>query len=137
MVKLVLDCGHSCVGILSVEDGGFRVFGLGQEMAEAVKQIQAADEIITYNGKNFDLPLLAKFMNLSGTLPINGVHSDMRTIRWSDEIWGSNLISTYREYFPSLPTVPDTYEGSIEQDCLMALGLWKLWKAGQLRGAAS
>lgn len=105
-------------------------------MDEALSRIVRADEIVTYNGKVYDIPLLAEFANLAGPLPIRGIHFDMRTIRWSDEIWGSKLQSTYDEYFSEWPEVPDTYEGSIELDVRMTLALWRLWKAGGMMNAA-
>ncbi len=66
-------------------------------------------------------------MGIAGNLPINGIHTDMRSICWSDRIWGSNLQGT-------IPPFPDTYEGSAERDCYMTFKLWELWKQNKLKG---
>jgi len=107
-------------------------------MPKALARIQLADEVITYNGKIYDLPLLAQFAGLPRhlSLPLRGTHSDMRSIRWSDEIWGSSLRSTYSEFFSEWPDVEDTYEGDIHADVLMTFELWKLWRTGRLKDAS-
>lgn len=135
MSTLVLDCGEHCVGILHVEGGQFRLYNWGPELAEEITLIQAAEEIITYNGKNYDLGKLAEFAKLDRSLPLRGRHIDMRSIRWSDEIWGSSLGRTYREYFSDWPQVDDTYEGSVKADVLMTFKLWELWRAGGMTNA--
>lgn len=128
MKTVVIDCGEHCVGVLSVEDQQFRVFRAGPEMDEALALIQSADEVVTYNGKRYDLRKLAEIARLEGPMQLRGMHTDMRSVIWSDEILGSGLISTYQTYFASWPDVPDTYEGrNIQSDVLMTLALWKRW----------
>ncbi len=132
MATLVVDTGQDIVGIFSVQSRCF-AFYRGQSIARAIRRLQSAHEVITYNGKNYDLEELAKFAGLSGDLPLNGVHSDMRSICWSDRIWGRDLVSTYKMHLGDCPTFPDTHEGSVERDCYMTFKLWQLWKRDQLK----
>ena len=134
MSIIVLDCGQRCVGILNVKDMTFRIYTLGIDMAAAISIIQAAEEVVTYNGEIYDLKKLGEFNGLAEPLPLSGRHSDMRSIRW-DPILGSSLSGTYGEFFRYPPKVnPDAspYDWNIESDVMMTFELWKLWKAGQL-----
>lgn len=131
---LVIDTGEDIVGIYSVAEQQYTPYR-GNRIAEALERIQRAAVVVTYNGKHADLIHLGRFAGLKNDahFPINGKHVDMRTVCWSDEIWGSNLRSTYLKNFPSLPDVEDTYEGSNQLDTLMTLSLYQLWNWGQLR----
>ena len=134
MSTVVLDCGTHCVGILSVDEGVFKVYYVGPEMDKAIRLIQAADEVVTYNGDRYDLKKLGEFAGLEGQLPLQGRHSDMQRICW-DPILGSSLINTYHQLFAARPKVDSEageYEQDNESDVRMTFELWKLWKAGRL-----
>jgi hypothetical protein len=132
MITLVIDTGQDIVGIFCVEDGTYLPYR-GPEIASAIRRIEVADEVVTYNGKFRDLKDLGAFAGIHGELPLKGVHTDMRSICWSDEIWGSSLHSTYSQHFSDCPRFPDTYEGSNEADVYKTFKLWELWKQGKLR----
>jgi hypothetical protein len=105
----------------------------GGAISAAIRRIEIAEEVVTYNGKNRDLADLGKFAGMPGDLPLNGVHTDMRSICWSDRIWGSGLRDTYLKHFMELPSYPDTYEGDNERDVYMTFKLWELWKDNRLK----
>lgn len=132
METLVVDTGMDIVGIFSVDERIFIAYR-GDAIRGAIQRIQDADEIVTYNGNNYDLEDLGKFAGIEGDLALNGIHSDMRSICWSDRIRGSNLPTTYEMCLGKPPAFPDTYEGDNERDCYMTFKLWELWKAGTLR----
>jgi hypothetical protein len=134
---IVVDTG-TCpiVGILSVSNGAFIAYQ-GERIPDAIQRIMRAKEVIVYggemrDGKDYDRVQLAKFVGLSGELPISGTYRDMRLICWPWALWGSYLIRTYHRLFPTWPEFPDTYEGSVQRDCYMAWKLWERWKAGTL-----
>jgi hypothetical protein len=129
---LVVDTGQNLVGVFFVEENRYVPYR-GNAITEAVKLIQAADEIVTYNGKDYDLEKLGEFVGIVGDLPLGGVHSDMRSICWSDRIRGSNPQGTYDRHFAQIPVFPDTHQGSAERDCYMTFKLWELWKQGKLK----
>ena len=67
-----------------------------------------------------------------GELSLKGVHSDIRSIIWSDEICGSSLRNTYETYFSDRPNFQspqqdDPYVGWNEEDCYWTYKLWELW----------
>jgi hypothetical protein len=132
MAILVIDTGENIVGVFFVEANNFIAY-LGNDILSAIRLIETADEVVTYNGKHYDLNNLGKFAGLSGNLPLNGVHTDIRSICWSDRIWGSNLGFTYGKHFDDCPSFPNTYEGSVECDVYMTFKLWELWKQGKLK----
>jgi hypothetical protein len=129
---LVIDTGQDIVGIFSVEENSYTPYR-GDDITTAIQRIQAADQIITYNGKLHDLWELGKFSGTSGQLLLSRIHVDMRSVCWSDDIFGSNLCSTYSMHFPECPDFPDTYEGSNERDCYLTFKLWQAWKSGELK----
>ena len=129
---LVIDTGQDVVGIYSVEECSFVVYR-GNEIPIAIQRIQTADEIVTFNGKCRDLRDLGRFAGIDADLPINGKHTDMRSICWSDRIWGGDLFSTYMSHFWDRPAFPNTYEGSCHCDVYMTHKLWELLKQGKLR----
>ena len=131
MTTLVVDTGQNLVGIFSVEEQSYRPYR-GAEITAAVLRIAQADEVVTYNGKNHDLRKLGGFAGLDTDLPLRGVHSDMRSVCWSDRIWGSGLRSTYVMHFGEPPAFSDTHEGSNELDTYMTFRLWQTWKVGDL-----
>jgi hypothetical protein len=131
MTTLVVDTGQNLVGVFSVEEQIYVPYR-GAEILIALQRIAEADEVVTYNGKNYDLKELGRFAGLDGDLPLRGIHSDMRSICWSDRIWGSSLGSTFAMQFESHPDFPDTHEGSNELDTYMTFQLWQGWKAGKL-----
>ncbi len=130
MATLVMDTGQDLVGIYSVEENAY-VSYRGPKIALALKRIAEADEVVTYNGKDYDLERLAEFAGAKD-FRLQGVHSDMRSICWSDRIRGSDLDSTFAMHFESRPEFPKTHEGSNELDTYMTFKLWQAWKAGNL-----
>lgn len=48
-----------------------------KEVKSFINHIKKADEVISYNGNNFDIPLLRKHYGLRGNVPIKGKHIDM------------------------------------------------------------
>jgi len=129
---LVIDTGDDIVGIFSVE-GNQYVSYRGNAIASAIRRIEIADEVVTYNGEYRDLLDLGRFAGRTDKLPLNGLHTDMRIKCWSDRIWGSSLSKTYYEHFADCPIFPKTYEGSNECDVYMTFKLWELWKQKKLR----
>jgi hypothetical protein len=143
-ITLVIDVGESMVGIFWVEDGTYLPYR-GAKITSAIRRIEAADEVVTYSGIDFnDLAELARFAGRK--LSRRGVHTDMRIICWSDEILGSSLKGAYFREFSDLPRFPATYEGINEEDYVytrdnhedvhMTFKLWDLWMQGKLRWAA-
>lgn len=130
---LVIDTGQGIVGIYSVRARRYRCYR-GGDIAQAVRLIQEADEIVTYNGNHADLLDLGEFAGIGRVaLPLNGKHTDMREVCWSNRIWGSNLHNTYLMHYQKLPSYKDTHEGCNRLDCVTTFKLWKLWKAGRLK----
>jgi hypothetical protein len=132
MATLIVDTGMNLVGVFFVEENSYVPYR-DDGIQTAIRLIQAADEVVTFNGNNYDLEKLGAFVGLVGDLPLNGVHSDMRSICWSDRIWGSDLSGTYYRHYTECPVFPDTHEGSAERDCYMTFKLWELWKQGTLK----
>jgi hypothetical protein len=132
MVTLVVDTGKNIVGIYTVENRTYISY-MDDAIPEAIRRIQDADELVTYNGKWYDLLELGKFAGLENDLPIKGVHRDMRSICWSDDIYGSSLESTYYMNFSSCKNFLSTHEGSNERDVYMTFKLWELWKQRRLK----
>jgi hypothetical protein len=132
---LVIDTGEDIVGIYSVEEGKYVPYR-GRAISSAIQRIETAEEVVTYNGRHYDLEELGKFAGLPAgeKLSLKGVHTDMRIVCWSDRIWGSSLHNTYSMHFSDdHPSFPYTYEGSNESDVYMTFKLWELWKQGRLR----
>lgn len=63
MATLVVDTGQDIVGIFSVQSRRF-AFYRGQSIARAIRRLQSAHEVITYNGKNYDLEELASLCSV-------------------------------------------------------------------------
>ena len=131
---LIIDTGHDIIGILSVADERYTPYR-GSDISLAIQRIEVADELVTYNGIDYDLEVLGEFAGLpkGKKLPLKGIHTDMQIICWSDRIRGSSLRNTYLMYFSEHPNFPDTYEGSNELDVYMTFKLWELWKQEQLK----
>jgi hypothetical protein len=132
MTTLVVETGVSIVGIFSVEDNNYIPYRWPDDIPVALQRIAAADELVTYNGENYDLRKLGEFAGSPGDFVLTGTHTDMRSICWSDLIAGSSLTKTYLMHFGEFPTFSDTYEGSNERDCYMTFKLWQRWKEGSL-----
>jgi hypothetical protein len=132
VTTLIVDTGDNLVGIFSVEDGQYTPYR-GAAISEAIHRIETAEEVVTYNGKFYDLDELGKFAKIPGALPLKGRHTDMRSICWSDRIWGRSLYNTYLEHFIDCPSFPDTHEGNNNCDVYMTFKLWELWKQEKLK----
>ncbi len=128
---IVIDAGQDIVGVYSVTDAKYTPYR-GGAMLEALRRIQNADELVTYNGNRYDLRRLAEIAaQATAEFSFTGRHSDMQDIYWGN-IVGSSLINTYSCCFGSLPTFPETYEGSNECDVYMTFKLWEAWQRGEL-----
>jgi hypothetical protein len=132
MRTLVVDIGQDLVGLFFVEEGRYVPYR-GDAIPSAIQLIQDADEVVTYNGNNYDLLELGRLAGLDEKLPLKGIHTDMRSIYWSDRIWGSNLQGTYARHFTECPKFPDTHEGSNECDTYKTFKLWRLWKTEKVK----
>ena len=133
---LIIDTGTNAVGIYSVADGVYTHY-CGQTLAElAVPLIQDAEELVTFSGRNRDLPDLARFAGLpaGAVLPLSGKHTDMLSLCWDNSrMFGKSLVECYRIQFGEPPSFPEnTYEQNIERDVRMTLKLWQAWKQGEL-----
>ena len=115
MKTLVIDTGQDIVGIHGVASACYTPYR-GSKIAKAIHIIEDADEVVTYNGNVRDFPDLQKFalQYLHTDLKFFGRHIDMRSICWSDRIWGSSLHDTYAIHFDTAPAFADTHEGSNE-----------------------
>ena len=131
---LVIDLGQNLVGVYSTRSRKYFPYR-NESIRKAIKRIEEAREIVTYNGNHYDLAELQKFKQaLSGTdLKIRGIHTDMREVCWSVRIWGSSLNNTYSHHFSTMRRFPDTHEGSNRADVYMTFKLWRLWKQNRLR----
>jgi hypothetical protein len=133
MTTLVIDTGQDIVGVFCVEDGNFVAYR-GEEIQSAIRRIATADEVVTYNGKGRDLYDLGALFGLTGELPLKGIHTDMRSVCWSDRIFGSSLDNTYAMHFTKRPIFSDPpHERSCHLDVYMTFKLWELWKLGNLK----
>jgi hypothetical protein len=136
MTTLIIDTGMGIVGIFSVEDDRYTSYR-GDAIASAISRIEAADEVVTYNGSVHegwsDLVELEKLSGKPNGLSFKGTHADMRRICWSDRIWGCSLSGTYAKHFADCPKFSDTPEGSNERDVYMTFKLWELWVRGMLK----
>jgi hypothetical protein len=112
METLVIDAGTTMVGIYAVEAGTYVPYTMSEIIAVAVPRIAAAREVITYNGRRYDLLELGRLAGMSCNLPLTGIHTDMEVICWSDRINGKCLLDTYLMHFDVQTTFPSTYEGS-------------------------
>jgi hypothetical protein len=58
---------------LVVEEDNYTAYR-GPDIQQATQVIQGATEVVTYNGKNYDLKKLGEFAGLSRELPLTGTH---------------------------------------------------------------
>jgi hypothetical protein len=131
---LVIDTGQSIIGVYSVKDDAYTPFQ-GERLADALRQIRAADVVVTYNGNRHDLIELSRFAGTSPPhrFPLDGVHEDMKDIIWSPRICGKSLHATYLMHFPAMPDYKDSYVGCNRLDVHLTFKLWQLWKQGALK----
>ncbi len=131
MNTLVIDTGQSIIGIFTVNQMAYDAYH-PQAYGDAIARIQTADEIVVYGGTNWnDMRVLASIGGPS--FQVKGAQIDMRTICWSNRIFGSSLTETYNYHFSDCPAFPATYRGDNERDVYMTYKLWQLWKSGNLR----
>jgi len=71
MATLIVDTGINLVGVFSVEENSYVPYRDGG-IKTAIRLIQAADEVVTFNGNNYDLEKLGAFAGVVGDLPLNG-----------------------------------------------------------------
>ena len=110
MATCIVDVGIDIVGVLNVQQRKYTAYR-GQDVLRAIQVIQDAAAVATYNGKHYILRKLGALAGLEDELPLKGTHTDMRSICWSDEIWGSNLASAYKYHFHDGPRIPDFEDG--------------------------
>jgi hypothetical protein len=72
METLVIDAGTTMVGIYAVEAGTYVPYTMSEIIAVAVPRIAAAREVITYNGRRYDLLELGRLAGMSCNLPLTG-----------------------------------------------------------------
>lgn len=128
MKTLVVDVGQSIIGIQPVRFGRYIPY-YGDKRIRALERLEEADEIVTYNGNEYDISELNKISTCLRGKPFTtlGGHIDMREICWPN-IWGSNLTDTFKKYCIEQREFPKTYEGSNNSDVFMTLCLWRYWK---------
>lgn len=141
MSTLVVDIGQNVIGIYSVEESEYTLYPSG-DFAAAIRRIETADEVITYNGGSAksggvadDLLVLGRMVGMKDALPISGKHIDLRKIIWSNIIWGDGLELTYKMHFDDDPqfTSLTEAESSNRRNVHMTLKLWEVWKQGKLK----
>ncbi len=54
MTTAVVDIGMTIIGIFIVEDGAYTPYSKA-EFPKAIEVIQNSDEVVTYNGKDYDV----------------------------------------------------------------------------------
>src|SRR5271155_3300532 len=64
MTTLVVDTGQNLVGVFSVEEQLYVPYR-GAEILIALQRIAEADEVVTYNGKDYDLKELGGFAGVT------------------------------------------------------------------------
>jgi hypothetical protein len=141
MSTLVVDIGQNVIGIYSVEESEYTLYP-SSDFAAAIRRIETADEVITYNGGSAksggvadDLLVLGRMVGMKDALPISGKHIDLRKIIWSNIIWGDGLELTYKMHFDDDPqfTSLTEAESSNRRNVHMTLKLWEVWKQGKLK----
>lgn len=127
---LVFDIGDDILGIYSVEAGEYIPYR-GNKMKDAVNRLLKAKEIVSYNGKDYDVHKINQLFD-DVFVEFSGNHSDMREICWSARIWGKSLRDTYAMHYSESPEFPGTHEGSNERDVYETYMLWLAWKNDEL-----
>lgn len=127
---LVFDIGNDILGIYSLEDNEYIPYR-GNKIKDAVDRLLKAKEIVSYNGKDYDILEINRLYD-DAFVKFTGTHSDMREICWSERICGKSLRDTYAMQYSESPEFPDTYEGSNERDVYETYMLWRAWKNDEL-----
>lgn len=140
MTTLVIDTGRNIIGIFFVEECEYLAYR-GNRIVEALKRIESADEVITFNGECRDLLNVARFAGVDGDFLLKGEHFDMQVKVWAPLIWSSQ-VRTYNMHSTDCTECPfsgtdsekvDDYEVANRCDVYMTLKLWELWKENKLR----
>lgn len=71
--KLRLACAY-------IEDTGEYRYFVPETAAKLVALLQRAKEIVSFNGKGFDIPVLQRHHKLKGPVPKKGIHTDLHII---------------------------------------------------------
>jgi hypothetical protein len=108
-----------------------------------LRQIEAAEELVTFNGLIYDLVVLERHYGLAQDIALRATHVDLAHIieqrigRWTEfnEVVGLNLgehkISVNE--FPHDPVNRSDAKAACKSDVRQTYKLWKLYKAGKLK----
>lgn len=111
------------IGILDIEQKQNYIFQ-ETDLDEAIKILNNADEIITYNGKRFDYLVISKALNLKETISFKATHTDLQECIY-DEGYGRMKLEDALHYFTK--KIPKEIRSPQDQ---MLQGLnttYKLW----------
>jgi hypothetical protein len=123
-------------------DGAEWRYFLPSGAGQLIALIQGADEIVTFNGKEFDELILRKHHGLTGSCPARGNHVDLCAIIFEKEGHG---VSLHRLAQLNLGERKHTKGRSVENlnidelkeacrsDVWQTYRLWELWCKGRLR----
>ncbi len=114
---------------------------LPSEVSNLIKLLNSADEIITFNGKNFDELVLRKHYGLINAFPSNGIHIDIHQICFDevgrrislDKLVQLNLGE--RKYIEGKRMVElgiSALKKACHSDVWQTYRLWKLWDKNKL-----
>ena len=134
--------------IYSVRSRKYRHF-LPEHASNLIDILKLANELISFNGKKFDLIILKKHHNLKGRIPKTGVHIDLGEIaqeacgKWVtlNELTQLNLgeknlsMNEFREKhgLKHDPANRTDAKAKCKFDVQQTYKLWKLYTIGQLR----
>ncbi|AIY65221.1 ribonuclease H-like domain-containing protein [Pseudoalteromonas piratica] len=123
--SIVFDVGTNLIGIMDTNETVYRHY-YGSNRLEAIELLENATEIVSFNGKKYDIKEVNKVSIELREIPFSpkGTHTDILNKCW-DYCFAGSLDKCFKEIIGADVTFPDTHLGSNEKDVYQTLMLWK------------
>ena len=137
MTTLIVDLGETVIGVYCVEDDTYIPYR-EPEYKIARNRIATADEVVTFNGEEYDLWMQPLSTKNGSKFLLSGVHTDMKIHCYG--IWGccgtklrENFELNFGNYEIPSRGYTDKYVVSNWEDVFMTLKLWELHRRKALK----
>ena len=114
------------MAVIDTAHGHAQIFEAGDAL-KVLKMVTEAQEVVTFNGKLFDMPVLSKACRLEKTIEVGGSHTDLWEKTLYSEFGSMNQSQAFEKFLREKINDVKMPEEQVISDVTLCFKLWSYY----------